>query len=1342
MEYKIQQYLLNSFIIILLFHSSFINSLKLNEKYPKSLLLSNKNLFLVTENGFRLYDPSLKNQIKNHDFTSDSRKITSSEQAALTSIAEFSDGTIIALVKKYLYIFDSAGEFKKEQDLTNILVNGIYYDLIAYKYDSNKYYYIISYYDSAGGQGPFSIKYCSFSFDSTLTIINPLYELSESPKLPTEADGNRGIQSCGLSCEIMNRNGQDVLTCFYQINYPPNLGVSSFNIGETSFTKIEMEEVFSPNQQVSMIKSAVSPDKKTAFICYTRYVYEGKCLQYNIDNNAFTEETQYFSSCRNTANYMEVYYFKEKEEYMFICVDQGNQKGLNVVKFNSNFVQISDVNPNTTDYSYGGNCYQIYSINMIYISSIDDFILINDCDIGGSITSTGSINLEKLSPENNNNNYPIEEDIDIFEGKEISESTEQSEEANSESDEESSSETNEESSSETNEESSSETNEESSSETNEESSSETNEESGESSPETDSSSEENIETSEITEEKSIETTIVEKPKTNNSVIIDISTKSKEAIINDLDNLILDKDPEQSYVINGDDFTVIIKPVNEVVEESTVNIDFSECEKVLKEKYPEKEFRIMQINIENKNENCLTDQVEYKIYDQEGVEIDLSVCDEVTIPIEFEIKNTSLLNLEQISSFQDQGVDVFDINSEFFNDICYSYSDNGSNSDMILSDRIADIYQNFSICGDGCEYVSFNVEKKSANCDCNVKQEVSSESETGNFKTYVMSAFLDSNFGIIKCFNLVFSLKGKVKNAGLWIFGLMILTHIPIYVVYIINGTTPVVKYISNEMINKGYQLSSNNNDNDNHNHNKRRKHKKKSITPRMESNKQNMDDDLDSPSVKVKRYKKDINNNPPKNHNTSFSNDNKKKSKNIKFTHGSPKQNKSKKKVIILSENDEDNKKVRGRMDSPNLETKDFLVSPRKAINRNNKGKKQLKLSNFNTIDTNLGSPKDDKDEKKETKKHHKSFKEKEDILNMDKSHHKDRNKNKKGFNIKNNLVLELESGELLGKTNKSTLKDQLHIKKLNIRKISNKKLSNNKKKNSSKNIEPTIGDVEENSEKSEKKFERNNKKLTTQFPLILINASNSTSHQALKSNYVLDNYAYEDAIENEKRSFCRIFFIYLISKENVSNIIFFNPPLELKPIRISVFIFSFACDFALNALFYLSDNISAKYHYTGSFRELFALVNNLAISLVSTIVSFILLYFFQTLTQSSKKIENLFREQEQLLKKDKQYKVGEGTIKEIKNKLDKIIKCLKVKIIVFIILEFILMIFFLYYSTAFCQVYPSTQVSWILDCISSYVISLSITLVLSFICALFYKIAIKFRIKLLYTIILLLYSV
>ncbi len=80
-----------------------------------------------------------------------------------------------------------------------------------------------------------------------------------------------------------------------------------------------------------------------------------------------------------------------------------------------------------------------------------------------------------------------------------------------------------------------------------------------------------------------------KENNNNTIVVYSTIKTKDEIINDLDDLIKDKDPEETYIINGNDFAVIIKPVNEYVEESTVNIDFSECEKILKEKYPSKEF---------------------------------------------------------------------------------------------------------------------------------------------------------------------------------------------------------------------------------------------------------------------------------------------------------------------------------------------------------------------------------------------------------------------------------------------------------------------------------------------------------------------------------------------------------------------------------------------------------------------------------------------------------------------------------------------------------------------------------------------------------------------------------
>jgi len=103
-----------------------------------------------------------------------------------------------------------------------------------------------------------------------------------------------------------------------------------------------------------------------------------------------------------------------------------------------------------------------------------------------------------------------------------------------------------------------------------------------------------------------------------------------------------------------------------------------------------------------------------------------------------------------------------------------------------------------------------------------------------------------------------------------------------------------------------------------------------------------------------------------------------------------------------------------------------------------------------------------------------------------------------------------------------------------------------------------------------------------------------------------------------------------------------------------------------LNALFYLSENISDKYNYKGNYRILFSLVNNLAISLVSTIVSSILMILFQSLSESSDKIKNLFEEQETKMKNDKAYLVSNTKKIEINNKIINILKCLKIKIILF----------------------------------------------------------------------------
>jgi surface protein len=276
------------------------------------------------------------------------------------------------------------------------------------------------------------------------------------------------------------------------------------------------------------------------------------------------------------------------------------------------------------------------------------------------------------------------------------------------------------------------------------------------------------------------------------------------IIHNLDDLIRDKDQKETHIMNGIDYTVIIKPINDYVEESTVHVDLSECERILKQRDSSKNFSILQINLKNKNKRSLVDQVEYKIYDNEQNEVDLSICDSAAIKIQYKITNSSLINLEQIKYFNEKGIDIFNINDTFFNDICYPYSDNNSNSDMILSDRVSDIYQNLSICGKECEYNSFNIDKQAVNCNCKIKKEVSSEEEEDNLVNYIEYTFLDSNFGVIKCYILVFGIENKLKNIGFWIFGILTIAHIPIYAFYFINGINPVKKFIRKEMSNKGY----------------------------------------------------------------------------------------------------------------------------------------------------------------------------------------------------------------------------------------------------------------------------------------------------------------------------------------------------------------------------------------------------------------------------------------------------------------------------------------------------------------------------------------------------------
>ena len=181
-------------------------------------------------------------------------------------------------------------------------------------------------------------------------------------------------------------------------------------------------------------------------------------------------------------------------------------------------------------------------------------------------------------------------------------------------------------------------------------------------------------------------------------------------------------------------------------------------------------------------------------------LDLSVCNDVEIQIYYSLKDNSL-DIDFISSFKDSGVDIFNINDSFFNDICHPYSD--SNDDLVLEDRIKYIYQNYSLCDGDCIYNEFNIQYNTILCDCKVKSNLSTDESQLNLEQFD-DIEIESNFGLIKCYELVFSLKGKLNNIGFWIFLVLVMAHIPLLFGFFRKGLKPVKEYLLKEMKEYGY----------------------------------------------------------------------------------------------------------------------------------------------------------------------------------------------------------------------------------------------------------------------------------------------------------------------------------------------------------------------------------------------------------------------------------------------------------------------------------------------------------------------------------------------------------
>ena len=1177
------------YFIFVLIDKNQSNNINIEANFPTTLLLPSGNYFVLSSEGINVYNYNFNDNLFSYIFN-ESEKINNYNQYIKTAISNYvvdNNNFILCLTKGlFLYIFDSNNYTLKKVKISNI-DDGKIYNLIPNKYKNNSIEYIVSYINF-NIIGEYQIQLLLFELSFSEEIYHNFLIKNKSISNLNKNNNNSDTFELYLSCQKVDFSNKNLLICFYSSNYKKDLMATVFDIDENFKIKNSTSNHFYNPYNIVRIESSLSFNNTKIFACNNiinnkyNYLFT-ECALYDIKNNQFLLYFD-FSNCfsfkivnYNQINELNLVCYMERYDYR-----NSTRNKIQIIKFKKNFDTFtleSSFIEKIINYNIS-NCLYMNSFSLIYNNISQESNLISDCPSQGKYYITNHSDIDYYIPYYNVNNSlneyeSVSSTVNVFDYYTSMLSSTNSPIYTSEL----------------------------------------------SSKALSTILYDFSPTDSLIDTNELLSADTDSPKYNASFPIKYKIdKSKEDIVNNITELIESIGIGKYYEIKGEDFTITIKPTNASYSPNSTHIDFKECEDALRNfsNIPSsKLLTIFQMELDNKDDTSLVNQVEYQIYDDNKKLLDLSICENIDIKVTYACKEDKINEIEYVNYFKDLGIDIFDINDAFFNDICHPYSQ--SDNDVTLKDRIKDLYRNFSLCNDGCVYIGIDPENKTISCNCKVKSNISLEIINSTLKR-LDEIKVDSNFALIKCFNLVFSLKKKSKNVGFWLFLLLVLGHIPLLIWLFNKGIKPLKEYIFNEMGKYGYI------------DNKETKTNVEEKIKKTKSYKKNEEEIAKKNKKKKKSSKKNVSSPPPK-HNSLTSGDNSSVN-NIKLS-----EREIIKKINRIDINKEDNKTQKN-----NNINKEKLI-----INNNNDKRKIKKVKSI-------------KDEK---------------------------NSNKK--KIKNNINV----------------------------------------------IQTQIIDKSGNNNENE---ENEPKKTIFNFNLININLNNAQEYTPQRSSHVLNNYTFKEAIEYDMRSVLAIFYIFLLSKQALCHAFLYRSPLELFPLRLCLLFFIISCDLALNAFFYLDDKISKKYKYAKNL-FLFTFNSNITIILLSTLIGFVFMTLWTNLGNSTNKLRNVFRSEEEKIQQDEKYKVSKERKKEIMEEIEKILKTYKIKVIILLSIEISLMFFFWYYVTAFCHVYPSTQGSWILDSFLSMLTRLIIIIFLSMLFAKLYRMSLESNVECIYKFVLFFYS-
>ena len=208
---------------------------------------------------------------------------------------------------------------------------------------------------------------------------------------------------------------------------------------------------------------------------------------------------------------------------------------------------------------------------------------------------------------------------------------------------------------------------------------------------------------------------------------------------------------RNLLVNEENDIYLISTLeNQMNMENVTSINFSECEKILKED-PENNGELYIFRIDHTIEGYNIPIIEYVIFNENGTLLDLDKCNNIYsqyfIPV----------------SINKDDLFKHDPSSDYYTDECSKYkSENGT--DMTMYERKNDYNENhLSLCEANCTFKGYNSSK--VECECKTKSYLYSVDDLSqdDLLNKIEAEQKLTNLNLMKCNNLISSAENIKRN---------------------------------------------------------------------------------------------------------------------------------------------------------------------------------------------------------------------------------------------------------------------------------------------------------------------------------------------------------------------------------------------------------------------------------------------------------------------------------------------------------------------------------------------------------------------------------------------------